>query len=115
MGIDNSKLNRLFDSISETLDSIKDRKLPTSMLNLTLQQLTTYSLKALLETYDELLILFKNNKLTIVNLLSILFKENRILFLGTGFLIVSIVMFIFNNFVRIPYFGADKRVFVNNY
>jgi hypothetical protein len=50
-----------------------------------------------------------------------LLKENRILYLGTGFFMVSVSLYIFNNFLRIPNLGlgfggsGDRRVFINNY
>jgi hypothetical protein len=63
--------------------------------------------------------LYNGNRMTIMNIFSIVLKDNRIMYLGTGFFMVSVAMYIFNNFLRIPSFGfggiGDRRVFINNY
>ena len=90
-----------------------------NILNLNIQKLVTLSLKAMMDTIADLTILYNSNRLTIMNVLSIVLKDNRIMYLGTGFFMVSVAMYIFNNFLRIPSFGfggiGERRVFINNY
>jgi len=90
-----------------------------NILNLNMQKLVTLSLKAMMDTIADLTILYNSNRLTIMNVLSIVLKDNRIMYLGTGFFMVSVAMYIFNNFLRIPSFGfgglGERRVFINNY
>jgi len=63
--------------------------------------------------------------------MKIVLKDNRILYIGIGFLLVSMVMYVLNNFVRLPGIpgtslipngmassggaGGDRRIFINNY
>ena len=90
-----------------------------NILNLNIQKLVTLSLKAMMDTIADLSILYNSNRITIMNVLSIVLKDNRIMYLGTGFFMVSVAMYIFNNFLRIPSFGfggiGERRVFINNY
>ena len=90
-----------------------------NILNLNIQKLVTLSLKAMMDTIADLSMLYNSNKITIMNVLSIVLKDNRIMYLGTGFFMVSVAMYIFNNFLRIPSFGfggiGERRVFINNY
>jgi len=90
-----------------------------SILNLNIQKLVTLSLKAIMDTIADLTILYNSNRISIMNVLSIVLKDNRIMYLGTGFFMVSVAMYIFNNFLRIPSFGfgglGERRVFINNY
>jgi hypothetical protein len=93
---------------------------PTSLYSLSIQQLINYSLKAFGDLFIDIT---KNiNDLSILMIINLLLKENRILYIGTGLFLLSVIMYIFNNFIKIPLsFGAllgmsgDKRVFVNNY
>jgi len=90
-----------------------------NILNLNIQKLVTLSLKAIMDTIADLTILYNSNRITIMNVFSIVLKDNRIMYLGTGFFMVSVAMYIFNNFLRIPSFGfggtGERRVFINNY
>jgi len=90
-----------------------------NILNLNIQKLVTLSLKSMMDTIADLTILYNTNRITIMNVLSIVLKDNRIMYLGTGFFMVSVAMYIFNNFLRIPSFGfgglGERRVFINNY
>jgi hypothetical protein len=73
-------------------------------------------------------------KFSISEIMKAVMKKNRILYLGMGFLLVSISMFIINNFIRLPSLpsvsglplipngmassggaGGDRRIFINNY
>jgi hypothetical protein len=93
---------------------------PTSLYSLSIQQIVNYSLKAFGDLFID--ISMNTNQLSITKIIDLLLKENRVLYIGTGLLILSVIMYIFNNFIKIPLsFGAlfgmsgDKRVFVNNY
>jgi hypothetical protein len=54
-------------------------------------------------------------------IVELLLKENRILYIGIWLFIISTIMYIFNNFIRLPFsfaglFGfGDKKVVVNNF
>jgi len=91
-----------------------------NILNLNIQKLVTLSLKAIMDTIGDLTILYNSNRITVMNVFSIVLKDNRIMYLGTGFFMLSVAMYIFNNFLRIPSFGGflssgERRVFINNY
>ena len=100
-------------------DNLPKDEIQENILNLNIQKLVTLSLKAMMDTIADLSILYNGNKITIMNVLSIVLKDNRIMYLGTGFFMVSVAMYIFSNFLRIPSFGfgglGDRRVFINNY
>ena len=73
-------------------------------------------------------------KISIPEIMKIFLKDNRILHIGIGFLLISISMYIINNFIKIPSFGlqgtqlfpngvassggvngGDRRIFIQNY
>ena len=94
--------------------------LPLNIFSLDLRQLVSFSLKAIGDTYSDIYDLFKNNSpITVMSLIGILLNDNRILYLGISFLLVAVVMYIINNFIRIPALfssnSGEKKVYINNY
>jgi len=95
--------------------------LPINIFSLDLRQLVSFSLKAIGDTYGDIYSLYKNNSpITVMAIISILLTDNRILYLGVSFLLIAIVMYIFNNFIRLPSLfgsggGSDRKVYINNY
>jgi hypothetical protein len=94
--------------------------LPSSIYSLTIQQLVNYSLKAFGDFFVDISQNITN--LSLAKIYELLLKENRILYIGIGLFMITAIMYIFNNFIRIPFsfaglFGVsgDKRVFINNY
>ena len=100
---------------SQSAPTIPRIPLPLSIMNLTISEIITYALQALNDTYIDLMNLYKTNNITIASLIGIILQENRILHLGIGLLLISFTMFIFNNFIRLPFGGGNSRVFINNY
>ena len=94
--------------------------LPSSIYSLTIQQLVNYSLKAFGDFFVDISQNITN--LSIAKIYELLLKENRILYIGIGLFMITTIMYIFNNFIRIPFslagllgVSGDKRVFINNY
>jgi len=100
--------------------NIPFNSLPLNILSLDLRQLVSFSLKAIGDTYGDIYDLYKTNSpITIMSIISILFTDNRILYLGISFLLIAIIMYIMNNFIKLPLlFGSnsgDKKVYINSY
>lgn len=94
------------------------KRLPLNIMSLDMRDLITYTLKAYIDITSDIYKFHINKELNLSNISQLILKENRILYIGIGFLLVSIVMYIFNNFIRFtPSMGGetDKRVFINNY
>jgi hypothetical protein len=94
--------------------------LPLNIFSLDLRQLISFSLKATGDTFNDIYKLYSTNSpITLMSIISILLTDNRILYLGISFLLIAIVMYIFNNFIRLPSLfgvgGSDKKVYINNY
>jgi len=94
--------------------------LPLNVFALDIRQLLSFTLKAIGDTYNAIYMLYTTNTpITIMSIISILLTDNRILYLGIGFLLIAILMYIFNNFIRIPSLfgigGSEKKVYINNY
>ena len=94
--------------------------LPLNIFSLDLRQLLSFSLKATGDTFSDIYKLYSTNSpITFMSIISILLTDNRILYLGISFLLIAIVMYIFNNFIRLPSLfgvgGSDKKVYINNY
>jgi hypothetical protein len=94
--------------------------LPLNIFSLDLRQLLSFSLKATGDTFNDIYKLYSTNSpITFMSIISILLTDNRILYLGISFLLIAIVMYIFNNFIRLPSLfgvgGSDKKVYINNY
>ena len=97
----------------------QDKKgLPLNIMGLDIRDLITYTLKAYIDLISDIYRSHINKELNLYNISQLILKENRILYIGVGFLLVSIIMYILNNFIKFtPSIGgeADKRVFINNY
>jgi len=114
-----SALNTL--SVGKVLQNISGVTglFPNSIYSLSIQQLVNYSLKA----FGDLFIDISQNitNLSMSKIVELLLKENRILYIGIWLFIISTIMYIFNNFIRLPFsfaglFGfGDKKVVVNNF
>jgi len=93
---------------------------PPVIYNLSMQELVNYALKAFGDFFIDISKNFSN--LSIAKIIELLVKDNRILYIGLGLFVISTILYIFNNFIRIPLslsgllgISGDKRVFVNNY
>jgi hypothetical protein len=109
-------------SVGQVLQSISGISglFPNVIYNLSIQQLVNYSLKAFGDFFIDISLNITN--LSIAKVIELLLKENRILYIGIGLFMITSIMYIFNNFIKIPLSFAgllgitgDKRVFINNY
>ena len=105
------------ESIKDIIKTAPRDSYPINILSLNIRDIITYTIKSILETINDSYDLYNDKKITIMNLVSVLIKRNRILYIGIGFILVSIMIYIINNVIRIPFigFGGDKKVFINNY
>jgi len=114
-----SALNTL--SVGQVLQNISGVTglFPNSIYSLSIQQLVNYSLKAFGDFFIDISQNITN--LSIAKVIELLLKENRILYIGIGLFIISAIMYIFNNFIRLPFSFAsllgigEKKVVVNNF